>query len=255
MGWVLGILAATLGVVFLWGAIAPRSQWRALSAWSVSDEHAQEPGGAAYGWRRLLSALGALGIATVVVVASTAAFTPPASTVKPPTLAEEMWGSPAPSVVDRIITPIGETPAGLLQMPIIDYQSFDDEDGLPDYLDGLNTFAYLGKLDFPGYIGTIPEVGFSALDNADLVVHVSGALLCVPRQVAVIESDVDVKIGVYYGVPDPAADTPAPDNTVACATDGAVTSSVLIPVDLQSPLGDRILINPDGTPITDVPLP
>ena len=60
MGWFFSILAITLGIIFVWGVFAPRSQWRALSAWSVSDEHAHEPGGTAYGWRRFLSALGAL---------------------------------------------------------------------------------------------------------------------------------------------------------------------------------------------------
>ncbi len=253
MGWVFGILAATLAIVFIWGVFAPRSQWRALSAWSLSDEHAHEPGGTAYGWRRVISALGALGIGAVVAVSSSAAIAdlPPSSTPTESVITQ-MWGSPNPLIVDRDITPVVETPPGLVEVPISGYQVFDD--GLPLYLDGLNEFKYLGNLDFPGFVGSIPDVGFSALDFADLVVHVRGPILCVPRQVAVLESETDVKIAVYYGVPDP-ADGSIPDNTAACAVDSSVTSSVLIPINLAAPVGDRLVTTLNGDELTAVDVP
>jgi len=253
VGWIFGVLAATLGLVFLWGVFAPRSQWRALSAWSVSDENAHEPGGAAYGWRRLLCAIGALGVGAVVVVSASVGFAASQTSAPQPSRVDVMWGTPNPAIVDRILTPLNAPPGGLVEEPILGFQSYAEQDGLPVYLDGLKTFAYLGAIDFPGYIGSIPEVGFSALDSADLVIHVAGPVLCVPRQIVVIESDVDVKVAIYYGVPD-RADGSVPDNTVACPADSTMTASVLIPIDLQSPLGDRVLTTLDGTVIESVPL-
>lgn len=252
MGWVFGILAATLGIVFLWGVLSPRSQWRALSAWSVADEHAHEPGGAAYGWRRLLSAIGLLSVGAVVALAALAAYTPPAP-AQTLSHVRQMWGAPDPTVIDRIITALGAPPAGLVEVPISGYQAYDSEDGLPDYLDGLKAYEYLGKLEVAGYVGSIPEVGFSGLDYADLVVHVSGPILCIPHQVVVVESETDVKIGVFYGRPDP-ADGSVPDNVAGCPLDSPLTGSVLIPLDLQSPVGDRLVEALDATELASVPL-
>lgn len=254
MGWVLSILAATLGLVFLWGVFAPRSQWRALSAWSVSDEHTHEPGGAAYGWRRFVSALGVLGIGAVVAVtASSAVASIPQQQPTRTNYVQLMWGSPTPEIIDRTITPIAAPPEGLVEVPIEDYQSFNEDDGLPDYLSGLDAFTYLGALEVPGFIGTIPDVGFSALDFADLVVHVRGPILCIPRQAVVIESETDIKIGIYYGAPLP-ADGSQPDNAAVCATDASITSSVLLPLNLSAPVGDRVVTMLDGTELTDVEL-
>jgi len=252
VGWVFGVLAVTLGIVLLWGAVSPRSQWRALSAWSVADEHAHEPGGAAYGWRRLLSAVGLLSVVAIGAVAAFSGYTPPAQP-RPVNHVEQMWGAPEPAVVDRNITPIATPPVGLVEVPIAGYQAFNDEDGLPDYLDGLKSYEYLGKLEVPGYVGAIPDVGFSGVDFADLVVHVRGPILCIPRQVVVVESETDVAIAVYYGRPD-AADGAAQDNVAGCPLDSPVTGSVLIPLDLQSPVGDRLVRGLDGTEFDSVPL-
>lgn len=251
MGWVFGALAATLGLIFFWGVFAPRSQWRALAAWSVSDEHAQEPGGAAYGWRRLLSAAGLVGIAAVFVVSATAAMGTPQRSVPDPTRVDLMWGSPNPSLVDRILSPLPAAPGGLVEMPILAYQAYDER--VPSYLFGLRTFAYLGAIDFPGYLGTVPDVGVSSLDSTDLVVYVRGPVLCVPRAIVIVESEEDVRVAVYYGVLDP-REGPAPDQVAACPLDATLSSSVLIPIDLQTPLGDRVLITLDGTEIRNEPL-
>lgn len=255
MGWIFGILAVTLGIVFVWGLVAPRSQWRVLSAWSVSDEHAHEPGGTAYGWRRFVSGVGVLAMAAVVGVAASSAIADLPSQAAPPAdRIADMWGTPHPDIVDRMISPVAAESGGLVLLPTLGYQEFDEEDGIPDYLDGLDAYEYLGKLEVPGLIGAIPDVGFSGLDFANIVVHVRGPILCVPRQVVVLESETAVKIGVYYGAPDP-ADGSVPDNATACAVDPSVTSSVLIPLALSAPVGDRVVTNLDDTEIENVPAP
>jgi hypothetical protein len=254
VSWVFGVVAVTLGIFLLWGLLAPRSQWRVLSSWSVADPHRDEPGGAAYGMRRLFSGLGVLGLGVVVFVASTSYFESLPGPPAPPTQLEAMWGSPTPRIVDRIFTPVGAGPTDLVEMPVLGYQEFDEEAGPPTYVGGLQPFTLLGVLDPPGYIGTIPAVGFAAIDSADLLVHVRGPLLCLPRAAVVTESETTVQIAIYYGLPDP-ADGSVPDNAAGCGTDDPVTSSVLIPIRLGSPLGDREVQSLDGAPIERVPPP
>lgn len=85
----------------------------------------------------------------------------------------------------------------------------------------------LGTSDIPGLVGALPEVGNRAPFYATIVVHVRGPLLCVPRAVVVSESDDEVQIGVFYGLPNGVAGSG--DVAVDCAPGGAVTGSVLIP--------------------------
>ena len=254
MGWVFAVLAATLGVVFLWGMIAPRSQWRALTAWSVSDSHSAEPGAAAYGWQRFISALGVLSLLTVTGVAVIPGLLYSAQSVPGLTPIEQMWGSPQPQVVNRTVQAVTAAPQGLVQVPVLGVQVFDEDEGPPEYLVELKEFVRLGTAEIPGLVGTEPDVDYSAMDFADLVVNVRGALLCVPRQVLVIESETVIQIAVYYGLPDP-GDGSVPDNATACATDSPVTSSVLIPLTLGSPVGDRVIqgIAADDLSLVDLP--
>ena len=249
MSWVFGPLAVTLGIVFLWGLFAPRSQWRTLSAWLVSNPNANEPGGATYAWRQFISGLG---VAALVVVAGSTWFSAVANQPRPappPTAVEQMWGSPTPHLVDRAVYPLDAPPAGLVEEPLLGFQSFDDE--LPGYLRLLPTFSIIGDVAVPGYIGSVADAGFSAVGSANLVVNVRGPLLCIPRQAVVIESETTVQIAVYYGVPDPPAG-PAPDHVAGCPLTGVVTSSVLIPIPLSAPIGDRVVQDLAGTPIPEV---
>ncbi len=252
MGWLFGFLAFSLGLVFLWGLLAPRGQWRALAAWSVADQHRHEPGGATYGLRRLISALGLLGLVVVVGVSASSALARvpgAAPTHGPLTL---MWGDPAPLVVNRIVAPDAAAPPGLTEIPISGYQSYDDGD-LPAYLSGLREFELLGNDDPSGYVGTYPPIGNGALDFADIVINVRGPILCIPRSVVVVQSDTEVRVGVFYGLPR-AADGSEPDSLAGCPADATLTGSVLIPIDLGAALGERALLGLDGSPLSEVPV-
>lgn len=252
MGWVLGVVTGVLVVVFLWGLIAPRSMWRSLVAWSVSDTYRNEPGGAAYGMRRVVSGVGlvaVLGITGVAVAgaAARAPGEPPA-----PSSLELMWGDVAPRVVNRIVVPVGEAPAGLVEVPIDAYQDFDD--GIPSYVSLLPGFDLLGDDNVSGYVGTIPPIGNGALDFADLVVNVRGPLLCVPRAVVMFQTEESISIGVFYGLPTAEDGTETGDSVAGCPLDSPVTGSILIPLQLTEPVGDREVLSLDGSPIAEVPV-
>ena len=261
---VFGVLAVSLGIFFLWGLVAPQSQWRVLAAWSVSNPYANEPGGASYGWRRLLSGLGVLGIAIVTVLSATpgllAALPKEERVVSP---IEQMWGAPAPQMVNRAVYGSATVPEGLVEVPVRGYQDLDELDDLPDYLLGLRTFMLLGDDAPAGYIGSPPADGFSGLGPADLVVNVRGSVLCIPREAVVIETETTVQIAIYYGLPDPAVDPnapegaappAAPDHVAGCPADDPLTGSVLIPITLSVELGDRTVETLTGDTIRKVEL-
>ena len=262
MTWIFGVLATSLGIYLLWGLLAPRSQWRALAAWSVANPHAHEPGGSAYGWRRLLSGLGILGLVVVGVFAAApgllAALPQEEPVVAPVTT---MWGSPDPQLVNRVVYGSSAPPAGLVEFPVLGYQDLDELDELPPYLLDLTEYALLGDNSPSGYIGSAPAVGFSGIGPADLVVNVRGPVLCIPREAVVIETDTAVQIAIYYGLPDPAPSkdpavpTPVPDHVKGCRLDDSVTGSVLIPITLAAELGDRTVETLNGDAITKVDVP
>lgn len=260
MSWVFGVVAVSLGIYFLWGLFAPRSQWRALSAWSVSDPHAHEPGGASYGWRRLLSAVGVLGLAAVGAISVTpgvlAALPQEAPLVSP---VEVMWGKPLPQLVDRSVYGSTTVPGGLVEVPVLGYQDLDELDELPTYLLDMRHFSLLGDTSPSGLIGAYPGDGYSGVGPADFLVNVRGSVLCIPRSAVVIESETTVQVAIYYGLPDaePAADgtpAPAPDHIAGCPADDPVTGSVLIPITLAAELGDRTVQTLTGDEVPKVEL-
>ncbi|CAN5195445.1 hypothetical protein BH11ACT5_BH11ACT5_10890 [soil metagenome] len=262
MTWIFGVLATSLGIYLLWGLLAPRSQWRALAAWSVSNPHAHEPGGSAYGWRRLLSGLGVLGLAVVGIFAATPgllAALPDEERVDSPVTI--MWGSPDPQMVNRAVYGSSAPPARLVEFPVLGYQDLDELDELPPYLLDLKEYALLGNTSPSGYIGSAPAVGFSGIGTADLVVNVRGPVLCIPREAVVIETDTAVQIAIYYGLPNPKASknpakpTPVPDHEKGCRLDDSVVGSVLIPITLSAELGDRTVETLNGDPISKVDVP
>jgi hypothetical protein len=252
VGWIFGTIAATLGLLFLWGLVAPRSQWLTLTAWSVSDAHAQEPGAAGYSVRRLASAVGLIGLTSVAFVAASSFIErlprPPA----PQTPVHAMWGEPDPHIVNRIVRGTAKPPSGLIAVPVIDYQAFDAV-GPPAYLTRLNKYTVLGSASVPGLIGVDPDTEVPATATAELVVHVRGPILCIPRAAVVVETDTTITIGLYYGLPNSADGSPV-DNTKGCATDSSVTASLLIPIDLASAVGDRTVQSLDGTELPAVRL-
>ena len=161
-----------------------------------------------------------------------------------------MWGPVEPVVVDRVISPIGEPPAGYTEMPVLGYQDIPEDDRPGDYLRFLHPFELLGgNSEMPGLIGQDPGEGYSAMDTAELILNVRGPLLCVPRAAIIHETLDAVTVAVYYGLPDQPAGV-AIDNAVSCPVDATVTTSVLLAVELKDPLGARqvVMLNGDAVP-------
>ena len=252
MGFVFIALAVTAGVICLWGLVAPRGQWRALASWSFRDPHAGEPGATAYAIRRVASGLGLAALLVVVGTTSTAFVFRPATPEKEPTAIELMWGNPKPTIVNRDILGIGAAPTDLVDVPILGYQAFE-QGSPPRYLQQLKTYTRLGTESIPGLVGTYPDVGFAATDKAEIIVNVRAAILCIPRQAVVVETETAVQIGVFFGLPNP-TDGSVPDHLEACADGQSLTGSLLIPVQLAAEVGDREVQSLDGTPLNEVPV-
>ncbi len=142
-------------------------------------------------------------------------------------------------------------PAGLVDEPLLGFQSFADI--TPEYVRLLPPFSLLGNINIPGYVGSKAGADQSAWGAASLVVNVRGPLLCIPREVVVIETETAVQIAVYYGLPDALSGNP-PDHVAGCPLEGVVTSSVLVPIELSAPVGNRQVQNLQGNPVPEVKL-
>lgn len=253
MGSVWWFLAVPLGVAALWALFAPRNQWRSLFSWSVADTHSSEPGGAAFAYRQLIAAI-ALGVALlaiVLTVLASAAKEP----VEPPRAndIEQTWGTPEPLLVYRTFQTSVSADATLVDVPIDSYLPVNDEERAPLYLLDLEPFSRLGTTNIPGYIGSTPSETDSTISQADVVVKVRGPLLCVPRRVVAIETPERVQLAVLYGLPTP-DDGSVPDNAEGCKLGEDITGSVLIPIKLNDPIGERTVEALDGAPLTLVDL-
>lgn len=253
MGWVWWFLAVPLGVVAVWALFAPRNQWRSLFSWSVANAHTSEPGGAAFAYRQLIAAV-ALSIALLTIVLSvisTAAREP----VEPPRAndIEQTWGTPEPLLVYRTFQTSRSTDETFVDVPIESYLPVNDKERAPLYLLELEPFSRLGTTNIPGYIGSTPSETDSIISRADVVVKVRGPLLCIPRRVVAIETPERVQLAVLYGLPIP-SDGSQPDNAEGCLLGEDLTGSVLIPITLSDPIGERTVETLDGAPLTMVDL-
>jgi hypothetical protein len=165
----------------------------------------------------------------------------------PPGPVEQMWGSPAPVVVNRVFTPQSAASATLVNQKILGYQSVNGAPRDPHYLFSLGHLVVKNANDGIGYIGRDPQPGLSALDTADLVVEVRGDRACIPQQVVVDEGDKVVRVAVYYGQPNP-SDGSNVANLTKCAAkpSAAHARSVLVPIALDKSLGNRTVVTFDG---------
>lgn len=244
----------SLGVLLLWGMIAPRSQWRLLISWTYRDPHGGEPTGFVYG---LYQVVAALGIVTMIVSGASVyrveqVRRPDAHA--PPTPVERMWGAKNPMVVNRVVTPVTQVPKGFVDQPILGYQTLDGKRRQPPYLFGLPSLSLSLATTRNGLVGVDPPTGLAALDMAHLVVEVAGDKKCFPHHVVVIESESTVRIAVYYGQSNP-ADGSNSANIADCDTSGgphAITT--LIPIELRDALGGRDLQTLGGKAIRIVPV-
>ncbi|TQO19261.1 hypothetical protein FB472_0801 [Rhodoglobus vestalii] len=249
MAWVWWFIAVPLGVAAVWAVFAPRNQWRSLFSWSVADVHTSEPGGAAYAYRRLIAAI-ALGLALLMIVIAVV-WSSTRDPVEPPRAnhVEQTWGTPEPLLMHRTFQPALAPTDTLVDVPIDSYLPVNDDGGAPLYLLDLEPFSRLGTTNIPGYIGSIPSETDAIISRADVIVKVRGPLLCVPRTVVAIETPERVHLAVLYGLPNP-ADGSTPNNAEACPLGEDLTGSVLIPITLTDPIGERIVEALDGAPLT-----
>jgi hypothetical protein len=248
------ILGAATTVLALWGLLAPRGLWNSLFGWSFADQRAGEPGGGSYLVRRLLFGVALAAIAAMGIVVVVQGIVNPPRVAPPPSPVEQMWGEGSHEVVNRVVTPVGAAPAGLTEVPVLDYQVITDDGGPGDYLRLLPEFAILGEQEVPGLIGAPPSDGYSAMDTAELILHVRGPLLCVPRAALVVETTESITVAVYYGLPNPANPETVIDNAVSCPADSPVTASVLLPIELSEDVGERPVLTIAGDELVEVPL-
>lgn len=260
------VALVSVGIIFVWGFLSPRTQWRALVSWSYRDPYLNEPTGFAYILYRGIAMVGIAGmvISGVLVYQAEreAAPVPPV----PPTTAELMWGNPEPVVVNRVVTSVSAPPAGLVNQPILGYQDMTGRMRQPPYLFSLKTFAMADAVTENGYIGADPNVGLVALDSAKLVVRVAGDPKCFPHAAIVRETTSTVTVAIYYAraIPTGAGvDGASVDgaNVDGADVDGAAQCNVLasarnistiIPIPLVEPLGKRHVVALDGSPIRRV---
>ena len=254
------VVLGGLTILTAWGFVAPRSQWRALTGWSRREPTSGEPGAIIVGILRCVA-----GIALVALAVGGASLVGGASVAGRPlgpsrqssegTITDPvrlLWGTPDPVVVNRVFVPVNTPPAGLTRTAVLRYQAVSPKNRSPSYLFSLSTYARPHASATDDYLGADPTVALDALDTANLVVQVRADSRCIPQQVFVVESNTAIALAVYYGRPAgesldaKALATPCDPNAV-----GDRSSSVLIPIDLGAAIGDRAVLNLEGTSISE----
>jgi len=225
-----------------------------FASWSYRDTLSHEPSDVTYLLYRVVAALGIVATAVSGIVVYQASQEPDIPPPAPPTLVEQMWGSPEPVVVNRVITPVAKAPQGLIDQPILGYQLLDGQTRQPPYLFDLDTFDLETATTENGFVGTEPQVGLVALDTAQLVVRVEGDSRCFPHAALVRESTETITVAIYYGQPNP-PDESNSERIMDCSNhELSANVSTLIPLPLSSSLGERKIVTTDGTPIRAIPL-
>lgn len=241
--------AALLCAFFVWGLFWPRSQWYVLASWTRRNPDASEPGAIAYAFHRVLCGLGVGTFAAVGVVAAVSHLESLPASEPPPTALQQMWGAaPRPVVVDRVVRSTPVPQPAFASLPLLGYQLVDNASNSPRYL------VYLGVYEPPStgapLIGQPPSAGFAALDSAELVVNVRLKPQCVPQQAVIVETPEAVQVSISAGVVTPVGASTASHDF--CAGGSTVGPSLLIPLDLAEPVGEREVQLLDGTPLREV---
>lgn len=241
--------AALLGALFLWGLFWPRSQWHVLASWIRRNPDASEPGAIAYAFHRILCGLGVGTYATVAIVAGVNYVESLPAPEPPQTALQQMWGpAPRPIVVDRVITSAAAPDPRLGTLSLLGYQRVDNVAHTPRYLAFLESYQPPG--DPETFIGKAPSARFSALDSAELVVNVRVKAQCAPVEAIVVETAEVVQVSVAAAVVAPVGTSPADPGF--CAGGSTVGPSLLIPLNLAEPVGEREVQLLDGTPLREV---
>ena len=254
------IVFGGLAILFVWGLLAPRSQWRALVSWTYRDARADEPSGVAYALHRVVAALGVVALTAGGLAAWQVNLDQLPDDAEPHSALQRMWGWVQPVVLNRTITVTGSPRADLVEQAVLGYQAVDGQRRQPPYLFGLD---HLAEPDggTVGIVGAPPSPGLVALDSAEVVVLVAGDPACVPLEVVVTEGEKSVTVAVYYGRPDatPLDDAGAESETVPVAIDDCRpglrnAQPLLIPISLAAPLDARTVVALDGIPVRKAPV-
>lgn len=247
------VVLGGLTILTAWGFVAPRSQWRVLTGWSHRDSSGDEPGAVIVGIHRLVAgiALAGLAIGGASVVSGLLSPSGQASVRSITDPVRLLWGTPDPTVVNRVFVPVNIAPAGLTREPVLRFQAVIAKTRSPGYLFSLGTYSPPHPSASDGYLGAHPSVGLSALDTADIVIQVRADRRCTAQQVLVVESGTAIVVAVYYGRPGgESLDAKALAAPCVPKLSGDKSSSVLIPIDLASPVATRAVLNLEGTPIS-----
>jgi hypothetical protein len=252
-------VVAGLAILTLWGVVAPRGQWRVLTAWNRRSAWDAGPSSLSVGIHRTVAVLATVALVITgwnLVGAYVGTIT---ASVRTTSVVHQMWGYPTPMVVDRIVENATAAPIGLVQQPIVRYQPVNTAKHTPAYLFELPDWNRITARANDGYIGTQPPVGIEALDSASIVVQLRGDARCIPRAAMVVENKTTIAIGVFYGRPAAAhGSKSAAINSCKPSPVLKDTLSVLLPLSLSQPVGKRHVTNLDGSSIaaaTDSPTP
>lgn len=233
--------------MFLWGLFSPRSQWKVLAAWSYRKPQADEPRAFAFAVHRVISGLGVVffGAIGATGLAQYISELPPRPA--PLSALQQMWGvAPEPQVVNRVVNLQGVVPTDLVEITVDGYQLVENETHSPRYLHLLQRFEP-SDLARSGIVGVAPAQNFPALDSAELVVNVRTWGDCIPREAVVIETETEIQIAFYAGMPN-RQDGIVPDH-LSCDRPAFVQNSLLVPINLGAPVEGRTVQTLDGDPI------
>ena len=166
---------------------------------------------------------------------------------KPPlaqTPLEKMWGKPVPRLLDRIVDTQVEIPLDLAPSVPIAVQPMTPG-AAPPYLLTMPRWSLLGDPSPAGVLGIQPARDVTGYGGASLLVAVRGPLLCIPRAAVVQETEDEVVVGVWFGLPDSPTGSPV-DHLTGCPMNPNAGEVVLVPVPLMNELDDRRVVTIDG---------
>lgn len=247
-------LVVVLAILFLWGVLAPRSQWRLLVSWTYREPHTDAPSGWAFSLHRVIAAVGIAGLLAGGGMAWQRYLDALPEPPPPPNPIEQMWGDADTVIVNRVIRPVTSLPTGLVRVDPSAYHAMDGQRRQPTYLFGVAALEVPAGETAGGLVGAAPSPGLTALDLARVVVLATADAQCVPREVFLQEGASSVRVAVYYGRPDLPDGTPDPEGLDACVPGSSGARSVLIPLQLANPLGERLVTDLDGVPLRRAPI-
>ncbi|HRN28792.1 MAG TPA: hypothetical protein PK890_03685 [Terrimesophilobacter sp.] len=243
-----------LGVLFVWGLVAPRSQWRLLLSWTYREPQSDAPSGWAFGVQRVVAGLGIAGLLAGGGLAWQRYLDALPEPPPPPNPIEQMWGDAGTVVVNRVVAPSSSVPSGLVRVDPSAYHAMDGQRRQPAYLFSVPTMGVPHGEDAGGLVGEAPAPGLVGLDTARVVVLVSADSACIPREVFLQEGPSTVRVAVYFGRPDLADGTEHWSGRESCKPGSSGARSLLIPLPLATPLGERLVTDLDGVPLRRAPI-